>query len=90
MKNNTYLLSLQKQFENIGLDSDINQALRELKLSSMLRQSKILKQKGYSTYLLIYFMILLTFIKRTLCSFWTTNWLNQQTEAQDQVLHIQE
>ncbi|MBF0228184.1 MAG: hypothetical protein HQK63_01100 [Desulfamplus sp.] len=80
--NNIYSLSLQRQFENIGLDSDINQALQELKLSSMLRQSKILKQKGYSTSTLMYFMILLPFIKRKLCSFWTTEWLNQQIEAQ--------
>jgi len=80
--NNTYPLSLQRQFKNTGLDSDINQALQELKLSSMLRQSKILKQKGYSTSTLMYFMILLPFIKRRLCSFWTTEWLNQQIEAQ--------
>lgn len=80
--NNTYPLSLQRQFKKTGLDSDINQALQELKLSSMLRQSKILKQKGYSTSTLMYFMILLPFIKRRLCSFWTTEWVNKQIEAQ--------
>lgn len=80
--NNTYSLSLQKQFENKGIDSDINHALNELKFSGMLRKSNIIKQKGYGTQTLMFFIILLPFIKRTLCSFWTTQWINKQTEAQ--------
>ena len=47
--NSTYSLSLQRQFKNKGLDSDINQALSELKFGSMLRRSNIMKQKGYGT-----------------------------------------
>ena len=35
--NGIYPLSLQKQFQNKGLDSDINQALMELKFSGLLR-----------------------------------------------------
>ncbi len=42
--NSTYSLSLQRQFKNKGLDSDINQALSELKFGSMLRRSNIMKQ----------------------------------------------
>ena len=80
--NSTYSLSLQKQFQNKGLDSDINQALMELRLSSLLRRSNIVKQKGYCTTTLLFFIILLPFIKKNLCSFWTTDWINRQTEAQ--------
>ncbi len=80
--NNTYSLSLQKQFQNKGIDSDINQALSELKITSMLRKANIIKQKGFATQTLMFFIILLPFIKRTLCSFWTTDWINRQTEAQ--------
>jgi len=80
--NNTYSLSLQKQFENKGVDSDINHALTELKFTGMLRKSNIIKQKGYKTQTLMFFIILLPFIKRTLCSFWTAQWINKQTEAQ--------
>ncbi len=79
--NNTYSLSLQRQFQSKGLDSDINQALRELKVGSMLRKSNIIKQKGYCTQTLLFFIILLPFIKRTLCSFWTSSWISRQTEA---------
>ena len=80
--NSTYSLSLQRQFKNKGLDSDINQALSELKFGSMLRRSNIMKQKGYGTQALMFFILLLPFIKRTLCSFWTVEWINKQTEAQ--------
>jgi len=79
--NNTYSLSLQRQFQNKGVDSDINQALKELKLGSMLRKSNIIKKKGYCTQALIFFIILLPFIKRKLCSFWTRAWINKQTRA---------
>lgn len=79
--NNTYSLSLQRQFQNKGMDSDINQALRELKVGSMLRKSNIIKQKGYCTQTLLFFIILLPFIKRTLCSFWTRSWISRQAVA---------
>ena len=79
--NNTYSLSLQKQFQNRGMDSDINQSLKELKFGSMLNKSKIIKQKGYCTQTLLFFIILLPFIKRSLCSFWTRSWIRSQTEA---------
>ena len=62
--NSTYSLSLQKQFQNNGLDSDINQALMELKVSNLLRRSNIVKQKGYCTSTLLFFIILIPFIKR--------------------------
>ena len=80
--NSIYSLSLQKQFQNKGLDSDINQALMELKVSSLLRRSNIVKQKGYCTSTLLFFIILIPFIKRTLCSFWATDWIHEQTKAQ--------
>lgn len=80
--NSTYSLSLQRQFKNKGLDSDINQALSELKFGSILRRSNIMKHKGYGTQALMFFILLLPFIKRTLCSFWTAEWINRQTEAQ--------
>lgn len=79
--NNTYSLSLQRQFQNKGIDSDINHALKELKIKSMLRKSNIIKQKGYCTQTLLFFVILLPFIKRTLCSFWSRDWLHEQTRA---------
>ena len=80
--NSTYSLSLQKQFKNQGLDSEINQALCELKIGNMLHRANIMKQKGYSTKELLFFILILPFIKRTLCSYWTTGWITKQTKAQ--------
>ncbi len=54
--NNTYSLSLQRQFKNKGLDSDINQTLNELRFGSMLRRSNIMKKKGYGTPTLMFFI----------------------------------
>ena len=61
--NSTYSLSLQKQFENKGLDSEINQALCELKIGNLLHRANIMKQKGYSTKELFFFVLILPFIK---------------------------
>lgn len=79
--NNTYSLSLQRHFQNKSVDTDINQALMELKIGSMLKKSNIIKQKGYCTRTLLFFIILLPFIKNTLCAYWTRSWISRQTEA---------
>ena len=62
--NSTYSLSLQKQFENKGLDSEINQALCELKIGNMLHKANIMKQKGYSTKEIVIFCSYTTFYKK--------------------------
>jgi len=80
--NNTYSLSLQKQYQNKGIDTDINHALNELKLGSLLKKSNIIKQKGYCTQTLMFFIILLPFIKRSLCTYWTTKWISKQMDIQ--------
>jgi hypothetical protein len=53
----------------------------ELKIGSMLKKSNIIKQKEYCTRTLLFFIILLPFIKNTLCAFWTISWISRQTEA---------
>lgn len=59
--NRTTSLSLQKEMEkrNLSMDSEIYKAFKELKIKSLIRQSNIIKQKGYLTITRLYLVILL-------------------------------
>ena len=82
--NNTFSLSLQKQInpKNILFDSEINKAFNELNFRSLLRRSGMFKTKGYSTISLVFLIVLLPFLKRTLNDFRSTNYIQNSINAQ--------
>lgn len=87
--NNTFSLSLQKQIldQNIVIDSEINSAFKALKFKSLLNRSGIRKAKGYRTITLLFLIVLLPFIKRTLTDLWNSEYLNNTTNAQKDVFY---
>ena len=72
--NNTFSLSLQKQISNqeIVIDSEINNAFKELKFRSILNRSGIRKTRGYKTITLLFLITLLPFIKRKQTDLWNS------------------
>lgn len=87
--NNTFSLSLQKQIlsQNVVIDSEINSAFKELKLRSLLNRSGIRKVRGYKTITLLFLIVLLPFLKRTLTDLWNSEYLNNTTNAQKDVFY---
>lgn len=82
--NNTFSLSLQKQInqKHFLFDSEINRAFNELNFRSLLHRSGIAKTKGYSTISLIFFIVLLPFLKKTLNESRSTNYIQNGIQAQ--------
>ena len=87
--NNTFSLSLQKQISNqeIVIDSEINNAFKELKFRSILNRSGIRKTRGYKTITLLFLITLLPFIKRKLTDLWNSEYLRHSTNAQKDVFY---
>jgi hypothetical protein len=84
MRNNkVFSLSLQKELEkrNLSMDSEIHKASKELKISSLLRSSGIIKQKGYSSITLFYLLILIPFFQKCLSSLWSNNFFSSYSKA---------
>jgi len=66
-------LSLQKELarRNVLVDSEIVSAFRSLGIASLLKQSNIVKQKGYDTRALLYVLVLLPFFVQRLTWAWS-------------------
>jgi hypothetical protein len=64
----SFSLSLQKQIQHRKglLDSELNRTFKELKIQTLLKQSAIIKGKGFSTVSLLFMIVLLPFINRGL------------------------
>ena len=78
MKSNiTYYLSLQKQLlkQSVAFDSEINSAFNELNFKSLIRQSNIIKKRGFNTVTLLFLYVLLPFLKRTTTDLWNPGYL---------------
>ena len=68
----SFSLSLQKEMgkRNLSMDCEINKTFKELKVKSLLRRSGIMKQKGYQSISLLYLLVLLPFLKKSLSCLW--------------------
>ncbi|WP_435547985.1 transposase [Desulfobacterium sp. N47] len=85
MKNNiTFSLSLQQEIHKHkhSMDSEINKAVKELNIKSILHRSNIMKQKGCSTANIIYLLVLLPFLKQYLSYLWSAKACKNQIDAQ--------
>jgi hypothetical protein len=69
----SFCLSLQKEMQSrdLTMDSEINKAMGELKIKSMLHASGITKKRGYGASTLLYLVILLRFIKKYFTFLWS-------------------
>ena len=84
MKSNiTYSLSLQKQISKqpVAFDSEINSAFNELNFRSLIRQSNIIKKRGFNTVTLLFLYVLLPFLKRTTTDLWNPGYLQNHINA---------
>lgn len=82
--NKSFSLSLQKQIQksHTVFDSEINKAFNELKLNQILKRSGITKQRGYSTSSILFLIVLLPFLKRTISDFRSTHYIKSGLDAQ--------
>jgi hypothetical protein len=64
--NKTKSLSWQREIENrdLLLETEIDRSISELNMKTMLRQSGIIKQRGYEAGLILYLVLLLPFLKQ--------------------------
>lgn len=81
--NKTFSISLQKQIEksHTAFDSEINKAFNDLKLKQLLNRSGIMKQRGYSTVSILFLIVLLPFLKRTISNFGSTHYIKSGLDA---------
>lgn len=82
--NKSFSLSLQKQIQksHTTFDSEINKAFNELKLKQILKRSDITKQRGYSTVSILFLIVLLPFLKRTISDVRSTHYIKSGLDAQ--------
>jgi hypothetical protein len=79
-----FSLSVEKQVANqpIGMETELNKAIIELNVRTILSQSKIIKKRGVSTLTLFFLIILLPFIKKGLVALWTEAQLKNKVHAE--------
>lgn len=72
-KNIAFSLSIQKEIERhrLNVESEVNKSMNELGIRTLLHQSGIQKEKGYSTATLLFALIVLPVIKQSLSALWS-------------------
>lgn len=82
--NKSFSLSLQREFQKSQtmFDSEINKAFNDLKLKQLLNRSSIRKQRGYSTVSILFLIVLLPFLKRTISDLRSTHYIKSGLDAQ--------
>lgn len=84
MKNpQSYSLSLEKHFatQTRELDSDFRMAFANLKIGSLLRACGIFKERGINTLHLLFWIILVPFLKKSMTSLWLSSHVAKELEA---------
>ena len=69
----SFSISFQRELtkRNLAMDSEINKALQELNFRSLLGQSRIRKQKGYGAITILFYIVLLPFLKKSMTAYWS-------------------
>lgn len=82
--NKSFSISLQKQIQksHTKFDSEINKSFNELKFKQLLNRSGITKQRGYSTVSILFLIMLLPFLKRTISDIRSTHYIKSGLDAQ--------
>ena len=82
-------LSLQKEIErrNLSLDSELRKTLTALKVRPLLGPCGLVKQRGYATITLLYFLILLPFVMKRLSGLWSEHTVSRTIQARKDVYY---
>ena len=72
-RNIAFSLSLQREIEKrrLNVESEVNKSINERSIRSLLHQSGIHKQKGFSTVSLLFVPLVLPIIRRYLSAMWS-------------------
>ncbi len=85
MKKNIALsLSIQREIEKnrLNVESEVNKSMNELGIKTLLHQSGIRKEKGYSTVTLLFALIVLPVIKQSISALWSGKFFENLIQAQ--------
>ncbi len=82
-KNIVFSLSLQKEIEKrqLNMESEVNKSMSELGIRTLLHQSGIQKEKGYSTVTLLFALIVLPVIRQSLSALWSGQFFENLIQA---------
>lgn len=72
-KDIAFSLSIQREIEkrHLNMESEVNKSMNELGMRTLLHQSGIEKEKGFSTVTLLFALIVLPVIKQSLSALWS-------------------
>jgi hypothetical protein len=72
-KDIAFSLSIQREIEkrHLNMESEVNKSMNELGIRTLLHQSGIHKEKGFSTVTLLFALIVLPVIKQSLSALWS-------------------
>lgn len=79
----TFSLSLQKHFsvKPRELDYDFRRAFDNLRFRSLLRCCGIIKGRGYDTISLLFWIVMVPFLKKPMTSLWLSKYIGRQIDA---------
>lgn len=82
-KDIAFSLSIQKEIEKsrLNVESEVNKSMNELGIRTLLHQSGIHKEKGYSTVTLLFALIVLPVIKQSLSALWSGKFFENLIKA---------
>ena len=82
-KNIAFSLSIQKEIEKrrLNVESEVNKSMNELGIRTLLHQSGIHKEKGYSTVALLFALIVLPVIKQSISALWSGKFFENLIQA---------
>ena len=82
-KNIVFSLSIQKEIEKrqLNMESEVNKSMNELGIRTLLHQSGIQKEKGYSTVTLLFALIVLPVIRQSLSALWSGQFFENLIQA---------
>jgi hypothetical protein len=82
-KNIVFSLSIQKEIEKrrLNMESEVNKSMNELGIRTLLHQSGIQKEKGYSTVTLLFALIVLPVIRQSLSALWSGKFFENLIQA---------
>jgi hypothetical protein len=82
-KNIPFSLSVQKEIQRhrLNVESEVNKSINELGIRTLLHQSGIHKEKGYSTVTLLFALLVLPLIKQSLSALWSGKFFENLIQA---------
>jgi hypothetical protein len=82
-KDIAFSLSIQREIEkrHLNVESEVNKSMNELGIRTLLHQSGIQKEKGFSTTTLLFALIILPLIRQSLSALWSGQFFENLIQA---------